>query len=64
MRRMIGAIGQMKERVRECLLVGGVALLFATSQIKPDELGAARFVTFIAIGAVWTLAAALSPEPQ
>jgi hypothetical protein len=52
----------MKDRAKECLLVGGVALLFATTQIRPSDVGIALFVTMIAVGAVWTLTAALSPE--
>jgi hypothetical protein len=54
----------MKERARECLLVGGIALLFATTQIRPADLGTAPFLTMIAVGAVWTLTAALSPDPN
>jgi hypothetical protein len=39
-----------------------VALLFATTQIRPPAIGAALFVTMIVVGAVWTLTAALVPE--
>lgn len=54
----------MKDRARECLLIGGVALLFFTTQIRPDDLGVVRFLTMIGIGMVWTLTAALSPDPR
>jgi hypothetical protein len=39
-----------------------MALLFAMSQLGPKDLGTFRFVSIIAIGAVCTLTAALSPE--
>jgi hypothetical protein len=52
----------MKIQARECLLVFGIALLFAMSQWGPKDLGALRFVGIIAIGAVCTLTAALVPE--
>jgi hypothetical protein len=52
----------MKDRAREYLLVGGVALLFLTTQIRPADLGMVRFLTMIGIGMVWTLTAALSPD--
>jgi hypothetical protein len=52
----------MKLQARECLLVFGMALLFATAQLGPQDFGAFRFVGIIAIGAVSTLTAALVPE--
>lgn len=52
----------MKIQARECLLVFGMALLFAMSQLGPKDLGAFRFVGIIAIGAVCTLTAALAPD--
>jgi hypothetical protein len=55
---------QMRDRAREFLLIGGVALLFAATQIRPVDLGVMRFLTMIAIGAVWTMTAALSPDPR
>ena len=63
---MLSEVGkeQMKDRARECLLVGGVALLFLTTQIRPADLGVVRFLTMIGIGMVWTLTAALSPDPR
>ena len=64
--RRAGACGEeiavMKIHARECLLVFGMALLFAMSQMGPKELGAFRFVGIIAIGAVCTLTAALTPD--
>ena len=52
----------MKIQARECLLIFGMGLLFATAQLGPTEFGAFRFVTVIAIGAASTLVAALAPE--
>ena len=52
----------MKLQARESLLVFGMALLFAMSQLGPKDLGTFRFLSIIAIGAVCTLTAALSPE--
>jgi hypothetical protein len=52
----------MKLQARECLLVFGMAVLFAMAQITPEDLGAFRYVGIIAIGAVCTLTAALTPE--
>ena len=54
----------MKLQARECLLVFGMALLFATAQLGPRDFGTFRFVSIIALGAVCTLTAALSPEGQ
>jgi hypothetical protein len=52
----------MKLQARECLLVFGMALLFAMAQLGPKDLGTIRYVSIIAIGAVCTLTAALTPE--
>ncbi len=52
----------MKLQARECLLIFGIAVLFAMSQIGPKDFGAFRYVAIIAIGAVSTLTAALVPE--
>ena len=52
----------MKIQARECLLVFGMGLLFATAQLGPQEFGAIRFVAVIVIGAAATLVAALVPE--
>jgi hypothetical protein len=52
----------MKLQARECLLVFGMALLFAMSQLGPKDFGTFRFVSIIAIGAVCTLTAALAPN--
>jgi hypothetical protein len=52
----------MKLQAQECLLVFGIALLFAMTQTEPRDLGAFRFVGIIAIGAVCTLTAALTPD--
>ena len=55
-------MGFNKDRARESLLVFGMALLFASIYIVPEDVGAMRFIGIIAIGAASTLTAALAPE--
>ena len=52
----------MKIGARESLLVFGMALLFASTQLAPELVGVGRFIGIIAIGAVATLTAALTPD--
>jgi len=52
----------MRDPARECLLIFGMALLFISPHLKPEDVGTARMLAIVAIGAVSTLAAALSPE--
>jgi hypothetical protein len=51
----------MKDPARASLLIFGMTLLFISPHIRPEHLGTARFLAVIAIGAVTTLAAVLSP---